>query len=86
MQIVKEIRRIDSDKIMITIPKEFRAQTVEIVVSSIEQPEHNSILEEQLRAVDELSGLISDLTEKEMEEFDRTINERIPFRRNPVQL
>lgn len=86
MQIVKEIRQIDSDKIMIEIPKEFRRQRVEIIVSSIEQPEQDSFLNKRLHAVDELNGLISDLSEKKLNEFDWVISERNPFRRDPIQL
>ncbi len=38
------------------------------------------------RAFDELNGLLSDLSEKKADEFDRVINERTPFRREPIQL
>ncbi len=56
------------------------------IFPSIEHPEQDTILQKRLDAVDELNGLISDLSEKNLDEFDWVISERNPFRRAPIQL
>ena len=37
MELIREIREIDSDKIIITVPKEFRKRRVEILVLPLEE-------------------------------------------------
>ena len=54
MEIIREIRDIDSDKITIKMPKEFRKKRVEILVFPIEKSESiepvSGDLEEELNA------------------------------------
>jgi hypothetical protein len=86
MQIVREVREINSDEIIIKIPGKFRERKVEIIVSSVEEPEQDSYLTGKLEAIDQLNGLISDQGKEKLEEFDRIISQRNAFRKNPVQL
>ncbi len=39
-----------------------------------------------MEAVTELNGLLSDLPEEDIKKFDRTLNDRINFKRNMVDL
>ncbi|MGE5341608.1 MAG: hypothetical protein ACM3SY_09005 [Candidatus Omnitrophota bacterium] len=86
MQILSEIRRINSARITIDIPKEFKKREVLITVSPIEEPETNSSLSKKLHAIDELNGLLSDQNERELNEFDRIISQRITLRKEPIDL
>jgi hypothetical protein len=86
MQLIREIRKLDSDTIVINIPKKYMKKKVEIIVSSIEQADQQVYQQKKLRAVDELNGLISDQSKKKLQEFDRVVSQRIPLRRKPIQL
>jgi len=86
MELIREIRELSSDTIILKIPKKFRKRKVEIVVSSIEKSGEDTSLTKQLQAIDELNGLISDLGKEKLAEFDRIISQRILFRKNPIQL
>lgn len=86
MELIREIRELDSDTIILRIPGKFRKKKVEIVVSSIEKSGKDASLKKQLQAINELNGLISDLGKEKLEEFDRIISRRITFRKNPIQL
>jgi hypothetical protein len=86
MELIREIRELDSDTIILRVPKKFRKRKVEIVVSSIEKSGKDQSLKKQLQAINELNGLISDLGKEKLEEFDRIISQRITFRKNPLQL
>ena len=37
MEVIREIREIDSDEVVIKIPKEFKKKKVEIVISPVEK-------------------------------------------------
>ncbi len=86
MQIVREIREIESDKLWINIPKKFLKKKVEVIVSTIEKRDHNTLLQKKLHAIDELNGLIANQSKKKLDEFDRVISERSPFRMDPIEL
>jgi hypothetical protein len=86
MQIVREVREINSGEIIIKIPEKFREQRVEIIVSSVEESDQDSYLTKKLQAIEQLNGLISDQGKEKLEEFDRIISQRNAFRKNPIQL
>jgi hypothetical protein len=65
MNLIREIRHIDSDKIIIKIPKEFRKKRVEILLFPLEQSEQQEAGpgeagKEQLTAGSGLCGLWRD--------------------------
>jgi len=86
MEIVREIREIESDKLWIKIPKKFMRKKVEIVVSTLEKPYQDLLLLKKLQAIDELNGLIADQGKSKLDEFDKVISERNSFRTEPVDL
>ncbi len=86
MEIVREIRHIDSGKIEVTIPAAYMHKNVEIVVSYTGQPNQPSQLQEKLEAVDRLNGLIADQSREDLDEFDRIISQRPKFRERPIAL
>ncbi len=58
MQLIREIRNIDSDNIVIHIPKEFRKKRVEILVFSLEKKKREELAPKNLRKKDlNASGL-----------------------------
>ncbi len=48
MELIREIRDIDSDKIIIKVPKEFRKKRVEILVLPLDKSEKEETLSEDL--------------------------------------
>ena len=86
MECVREI--IDTDKLIgiIQIPEEIRKSKVEVIVLPVEEPQEKLSLKDKLQAVEELNGLISDQRKEKLNEFELIINQRNPFRREPVQL
>ena len=56
MEIIREIRNIDSDKITIKVPKEFRKKKVEILVFPIETSEKQETVSEDIDMEDELNA------------------------------
>lgn len=48
MELIREIRDIDSDKIIIKVPKEFRKKRVEILVLPLEKSEKEETISEDL--------------------------------------
>jgi hypothetical protein len=57
MEIIRQIRNIDSDKITIKVPKEFRKKSVEILVFSIETSGEQETVSENLEEKLDASGL-----------------------------
>ena len=57
MEIVREIRNIDSDKITIKVPKEFRKKRVEILVFPIDTSEKEETASEDVDEEVNASGL-----------------------------
>jgi hypothetical protein len=57
MEIVREFRNIDSDKITINVPKEFRKKRVEILVFPIETSEKEESVSEDVEEKLNASGL-----------------------------
>lgn len=49
MQLIREIRNIDSDNIVIHIPKQFRKKRVEILVFSLEKTKRDETVPKNLR-------------------------------------
>lgn len=86
MECVREI--IDPDKLkgIIQIPEEIRKSKVEVIVLPVEEPQEKQSITDKLQAIEELNGLISDQSKEKLDEFESIINQRNPFRRNPVQL
>lgn len=86
MECVREI--IDTDRLngIIQIPEEIRKSKVEVIVLPVEEPQGELSIKDKLQAVEELNGLISDQSKEKLDEFELIINQRNPFRRNPVQL
>jgi predicted house-cleaning noncanonical NTP pyrophosphatase (MazG superfamily) len=86
MECVREI--IDTDKLIgiIQIPEEIRKSKVEVIVLPVEDSQEKLSIKDKLQAVEELNGLISDQSKEKLDEFELIINQRNPFRRNPVQL
>lgn len=81
MQIVREIREIESDTLWIKIPKKFMKKKVEVIVSTVEKPDQDILLLKKLQAIDEMKGLLADEGKQKLEEFDRVISERNPVPR-----
>lgn len=46
MELIREIRNIDSDKIIIEVPKDFRKRRVEILVLPLEESEEETCAED----------------------------------------
>ncbi|MCP5053070.1 MAG: hypothetical protein GY940_38240 [bacterium] len=46
MQIIREIREIDSEELVIRIPREFRKKTVEVIILPINNKSENKISRE----------------------------------------
>ncbi len=86
MQIIKEIREIESDTLWIKIPKKFMKKNVEVIISTIDKTDQDILLLKKLQAIDEMNGLLANEGKKKLEEFDRVISERNPFRREPSSL
>lgn len=86
MQIVREIREIESEKLWINIPKKFLKKKVEVIVPTIEKHDQTTLLQKKLHAIDELNGLIANQGKEKLDEFDRVIHERSPFRMEPIEL
>ena len=86
MEFVREIIEPYRLKGIIEIPKEMEKSKVEIIILPIEEPPKQPSLNDKLRAIEELNGLISDQSKEKLDEFEQIINQRNPFRRNPVQL
>jgi len=86
MECVREI--IDTARLngIIQIPEEIRKSKVEVIVLPVEEPQEELSIKDKLQAVEELNGLISDQSKEKLDEFELIINQRNPFRRNPVQL
>jgi len=86
MEYVREI--IDPNKLkgVIQIPEEMEKSKVEIIILPVEEPREQSPLADKLQAIEELNGLISDQSKEKLDEFERIISQRNPFRRNPVRL
>jgi hypothetical protein len=57
MKIIREIRNIDSDKITIKVPKEFRKKRVEILVFPIETSGKGETVSEDMEEELNASGL-----------------------------
>jgi len=57
MEIIREIRNIDSDKIPIEVPKEFRKKRVEILVFPIETSEKEESVSEDVKKELNATGL-----------------------------
>jgi len=57
MEIIRQIRNIDSDKITIKVPKEFRKKSVEILVFPIETSGEQETVSENLEEKLDASGL-----------------------------
>jgi hypothetical protein len=57
MEIIREIRNIDSDKITIKVPKEFRKKRVEILVFPIETSGKEETVLEDVEEESNVSGL-----------------------------
>ena len=57
MEIIRQIRNIDSDKITIKVPKEFRKKSVEILVFPIETSGKEETVSENLEEELDASGL-----------------------------
>jgi hypothetical protein len=86
MECIREI--IDPGKLkgIIQIPGEMRKSKVEIIILPAEEPLEKTPLKNKLQAVDELNCLISDQSKETLDEFERIINQRNPFRSTPIQL
>ena len=57
MELIREIRNIDSDKIIIEVPKDFRKRRVEILVLPLEESEEETCVEESKNENFTASGL-----------------------------
>jgi predicted house-cleaning noncanonical NTP pyrophosphatase (MazG superfamily) len=68
------------------IPEKMRKSKVEIIILPAEESREKSSLAEKLQAVEELNGLISDQSKEKLDEFERIISERNPFRKDPIQV
>ena len=86
MECIREI--IDPDKLkgIIQIPEEIRKSKAEVIVLPVEEPQEKLSITDKLQAIEELNGLIADQSKEKLDEFELIINQRNPFRRNPVQL
>ena len=87
MEIIREIRDIDSDKITIKVPKEFRKKRVEILVLPIETSEKEETVSEDLQELNAsgLCGLWED--ERSSEEIiDDIYSHRTGFGNRQVKL
>jgi hypothetical protein len=80
MECVREI--IEPGKLngIIQIPENMRKSKIEIIILPFEESQEKLSLTEKLQAIEELNGLISDQSKEKLDEFDRIINERNPFR------
>ena len=86
MECVREI--IEPGKLsgIIQIPEEMEKSKVEIIILPAEEPREKPSLADKLQAIEELNGLISDQSKEKLDEFERIISQRNPFRKNPIQL
>jgi len=80
MECVREIIEPGKLKGIIQIPENMRKSKIEIIILPVEESQEKFSLTEKLQAIEELNGLISDKSKEKLDEFDRIINERNPFR------
>jgi hypothetical protein len=59
---------------------------VEVIVSTVEKSNQDALMQKKLQAIDGLNGLISDISKKKLDEFDRVMSDRNPFRSEPIEL
>ncbi len=85
MEAIREIRDLDSDKLVIDIPEGFKPKRVEVIILPVDEYS-KSPSEEKSKAIDQLNGLLIDLPEKKLNEFDQVIQQRIRFRQQTIQL
>ena len=86
MECVREIIEPGKLKGIIKIPENMRKSKIEVIVLPVEESQEKFSLSEKLQAIEELNGLISDQNKEKLDEFERIINGRNPFRKNPIQL
>ena len=86
MECVREI--IDPNKLkgIVQIPEEMEKSKVEIIILPTEEVLEKPSLADKLRAIEELNGLIADQSKEKIDEFERIISQRNPFRSDPIRL
>lgn len=86
MECIREIIEPDRLAGILRMPKKMRESKVEVIVLPFDESREQSSLAEKLQAIDELNGLLADQDQEKLDEFEQIINERTPFRREPVHL